>query len=91
MTPKHLPKRHLLFLSLMLPFMSENLAARVQHVVAVRPDAVDVVAGAAEAAVAVGAGFVLHVLFEAVLGESLVFYVVGFVFFCEEFDLVLTV
>lgn len=64
----------------MLPLMSEDLTAGVQHVVAVRSDAVDVVAGAAEPAVAVRAGLVLHVLLEAVLGQRFVFYVIGLVF-----------
>ena len=52
----------------MLPLMSEDLATGVQHIVAVGPDAVDMVAGLAEPAVAVRAGFVLHVLLEAILG-----------------------
>lgn len=71
-----------MFLPLVLPLMSEDLTAGVQHIVAMRSDAVDVVARAAEPAVAVRAGFVFHVLLEPVFGESLIFYVIGFVFFC---------
>lgn len=66
----------------MFPLMSENLAAGVQHVVAMRSDAVDMVAGPAEPAVTVRTGFILHVLLETVFGESLVFYMIGLVFFC---------
>lgn len=64
--------------------MSEYLTARMQHIVAVRSDAVDVVARAAEPAVAIRTGFVLHVFLETVFGESLIFNVIGFVFFCGE-------
>lgn len=66
----------------MLPLMSEDLAARMQHVVAVRPDAVDVVTGLAEPTVAVRTSLILHVLLESILGERLVLDVVGFVFLC---------
>lgn len=41
----------------------------------------DVVAGPAEATVTVWAGFVLHVLLEAILRQGLVFYVIGLMFF----------
>lgn len=71
----------------MLPLMSENLTARMQHIVAMRSNAVDVVARAAESAVAVWTGFILHVLLESVFGESFIFYVIGFVFFCGEFTI----
>lgn len=65
----------------MLPLMSEDLTARVQYVVAMRSDAVDVVAGSGEPTIAVWTRFVLHVLLEAVFGEGFVFYVVSLVFF----------
>lgn len=52
----------------MLPLMSEDLAAGMQHIVAMGPDAMDMVAGLAEPAVAVRTGLVLHVLLEAILG-----------------------
>jgi hypothetical protein len=51
----------------MFPLVSEDLTARVQDIVAVWSDAVDVVACLAEPAVPVRARFVLHVLLEAIL------------------------
>lgn len=56
----------------------------MQHVVALRSDAVDVVAHFGETAVFVGAGFVFHEFLEAVSGQLFVFYVGAFVFFCEK-------
>lgn len=52
----------------MLPLMSEDLAAGVQDIVAVRSDAVNMVTGPTEPTVAVRACLILHVLLEAVLG-----------------------
>lgn len=71
----------------MFPFMSEDLTARMQHIVAMRSNTVDMVARAAEPAVAVWTGFILHVLLEPVFGESLIFDVIGFVFFYREFTI----
>lgn len=50
----------------MLPFVSEDLAARMQYVVAMGSDAMDVVAGFAEPAVAVWAGLIFHVFLKSV-------------------------
>lgn len=75
----------------MLPLMSEDLAAGVQHVVTMGPDAVDMVAGLAEPTVAVRTCFVLHVFLEAILGESFVFYVISLVFFCGGRFLVISI
>lgn len=81
----YVPKSHFLFFPLMLALMSKDLTAGMQYIIAMRSDAVDVVACATKPAVTVWTGLVFHVLLEPVLGESLVFYVIGFVFFCEEF------
>lgn len=52
----------------MLSLMRENLAAGMQHIVAVRSDAVNVVASFAEPTVAVRTSFILHVFLESILG-----------------------
>lgn len=52
----------------MFPLMREDLAARMQHIVAMRPDAVDMVASPGESAVTVRTGLILHVFLEAILG-----------------------
>ncbi len=51
----------------MLPLVRVELSARVQDVVAVRADAVDVVDGLGEPTRGEAAGIVLHELLEAVL------------------------
>lgn len=67
----------------MLSFVREDLTAGMEYVVAVRPDAVDVVTGAAETTLPEGTRFILHVLLESVLGQSFVLYVVRLVLFCK--------
>lgn len=52
----------------MLPLVSEDLAAGMQHVVAMRPDAVDMVASLTEPAVTVRTCLILHIFLEAILG-----------------------
>lgn len=81
---KYLPETHFLFLPLVLPLMSEDLAAGVQHIVAVGSDAVDMVAGLAKPAVAVRTGLILHVLLKAILRKRLIFYMISFMFLCKE-------
>lgn len=54
----------------------------MQHIVAMRSDAVDMVASSGKTAVTVWTSFVLHVFLEAIFGERFVFDVVGLVLFC---------
>lgn len=58
--------RQLRVLPVVLPLMTKQLPARVQHIVALRPDAVYVVAYPTEAAGIVRTRFVLHELLEAI-------------------------
>lgn len=51
----------------MLPFMSEYLAARMQYVIAMRSNAMDMIASSTESAIPVWARFIFHVFFEAIL------------------------
>lgn len=67
----------------MLAFVREQLARAVQHVAALGPDAVDVVADFGEPAVLEGADLILHELLETVSGQLFVFDVIGFVLLYE--------
>lgn len=78
----HLPKTHFLLFPLVLPLMSEDLAAGVQHIVAVRPDAVDMITSSAKPAIAVRTRLVLHVFLETIFGKSFVFDVVCLMLLC---------
>lgn len=62
--------------------MAQQLAARVQHVVAVFVHAVNVIADPGETTVFVRAVFGFEELFVPIAQQHLVFQVVGFVFFC---------
>lgn len=66
-------------LPFVLALVREQLSGTVQHVVALRSDAVDVVADLREATVLVWTRLVLHELFEAVPRQLLVLYVVRLV------------
>lgn len=68
----------------MLALVREQLAGAVQYVVALRPNAVDVIADFREATVLVRTDFVLHEFLEAVARQLLVLDVVGFVFLWNE-------
>ena len=70
-----LPVLDLVVLPLVLALVRVELAAGVQHVVTVGPDAVDVVDLLGEAAVVEAALVVLHELLEAVLVQLLVLHV----------------
>lgn len=52
----------------MLPLMSEDLTARMQHVVAMGSDAVDMVARLTKPTVAVWTGFIFHIFLEPIFG-----------------------
>lgn len=52
----------------MLPLMGEDLTARMQHIVAMGPDAVDMVASLTEPTVTVWAGFIFHIFLEPIFG-----------------------
>lgn len=77
-----LPVRQLRVFAFVFSFVREQLAGTVQDVVALWPDAVNVVAHLGKAAVFVWARFVFHEFLKAVAGELLVFDVVALVFFC---------
>lgn len=64
----------------MFSLVGEELAGAVEDVVALRPDAVDVVADFGEAAVLVGADLVFHELLETVARQLLVLDMVRLVF-----------
>uniref|UniRef100_A0A1Y1NCC4 Uncharacterized protein n=1 Tax=Photinus pyralis TaxID=7054 RepID=A0A1Y1NCC4_PHOPY len=65
--------RQLRVLALVLPLVREQLAGTVQDVVALRPDAVYVIAHLRKSAVLVRADLALHELLKAVPGQLLVF------------------
>lgn len=58
----------------------------MQDVVALGPDAVDVIANFRKPTVLVRARLVLHELLETVPGQLFVFYVVALVFFCAKMN-----
>lgn len=64
--------------------VGEDLAGGMQDVVTLRSDAVDVVDDPRKLAAFVRTFFLFHKLFESVLGELLVLYVVRLVLFCTE-------
>ena len=78
-----LPVGQLVVLPLVFPLVGEELAAGVEDVVAVAPDAVDVIVGPGELAAEEPTGLVLHELLESVLVELLVLHVVVLVFLCQ--------
>lgn len=74
-----LPVRQLGVLPFVLALVAEELPGTVKHVVALRPDAMYVIADLREPAVLVRAAFVLHELLEPVPRQLLVLYVIRLV------------
>ena len=78
-----LPVGQLVVLPLVFPLVGEELAAGVEDVVAVTPDAVDVIVSPGELAAQEPAGLVLHELLESVLVELFILHMVVLVFFYQ--------
>lgn len=64
--------------------MGKDLAGGVQHIVTLRPDAVNVVDDPRKLAAFVGTFLLLHKLLKAVLGELLILDVVRLMLLCTE-------
>lgn len=78
------PVRYFAVLALVFPLVAQQLPARMQHVVAAVPHAMDVITHLREPAIRKTARVRFHEFLEPVSGQLLVLDMIGFVFFCAK-------